>query len=178
MVILAVDIFAYDYENGTLKYTVLTGVNLKDVIVGKIIFTGILALGFALVNFFIPILLGSYFFGLSSFKISELKIVFLMNIFAIIPCLTIIMMVCVLSFLKLSAKLVLAFSLGFSFVLGVADTLTRTKFYSPIGSLFFFNGKIPNITIGYIQSLASSLIYIVILMGIILAMEKKIEFHH
>ena len=177
IVILTADIFAYDRENGTLKYTLLTGVTTKQVILGKVVVISALAFGLALLNFLISILLGVSFFGVSSFRMKELAIVLLMNILAAFPGIAMGMIVSILSLSRLAAKSVLIICIGFSFILGIADTVTLSKFYSPIGTLFLFNENFPYITTDYAKSLIVSFIYIVVLMGLMLTKGKKIEYN-
>jgi len=169
IVIFAVNTFSSDRENGTMKFTLLTGVDQGTLIGGKLVFMACAIGVILLFNMVLSLLVGFIFFGGKCDFVQLIEYIGI-NMLSILPGLSIAVIVALLSQIRVSPKVIMGIGLIVVFVLGMLDAMTATKQFSPVGALSHFYDCIPSIDstllVRYLVSLAYCIVGSIALRGI------------
>lgn len=176
VVLIAANIFSNDRENGNMKFTLLTGINIKYMYMGKYLFMFGVSTITVLFHLFISILVGKIFFHGALLNIELLEILGL-SFFAVLPAMAISVIISLISQTKLSYKLVIGTGIVITITFGMLDTLSSSRKFSPIGALSIYNESIPVINNEWIICIFVSLLYIIIGMSLLFSFSHKYEYY-
>jgi ABC-type transport system involved in multi-copper enzyme maturation permease subunit len=173
MVLSAVDIFVVDKESGTMKFTKLSGVSFGDIYAGKIIAAFCISVAAVMFNF-----AAAFFCGIIGNPISfdELFSVFIIYFSAAFSGTAIMLSVAILSFLPINTKILLGGGVLGVFILGMADRLGGTKFFSPTGLLSVFGNSVPEIGKEFLICLCVSAAYCVVFSMAVLFVSRHTDY--
>jgi ABC-type transport system involved in multi-copper enzyme maturation permease subunit len=176
MVLIAVDIFSTDKENGTMKFTILCGIRPEQIYFGKILTAFLTAAVITLFNFTAALAFGLFSVG-GSFQMSDLMGVFAIYIAASVPGTVIGILVSILSFLRINSKVLTGIGLLAVFTLGIIDSSNNAHIlFSPIGLLSTFGNNIPNINANFIYNFIIEIAYIILLSTALFTVVKKSDY--
>lgn len=161
IVLIAADVFSVDNESGNMKFTLLTGVKVSQLFTGKIVYMSCVSFAIVLFHFIVSVIVGQFVFGGDCLS-SELVQVLVLSICAVFPAVAIAVIVALLSQFRVSSKTIIGCGIALSLILGVADTLSKSKYLSPIGVLSIFNESVPSIKNEIAVCLFSSGVYLII----------------
>ena len=133
VVIHTVNTFSSDRENGTMKFTLLTGVDKETLIAGKLMFMASSIGMIVLLNILLSLAIGCFFFGGTGDFIQIIEYIGI-SLLAILPGLSMAVIVAVLSQIRISSKIIMAIGLITVLVLGMLDTMTATNRFRRLGS--------------------------------------------
>lgn len=176
VVIYAVNTFSSDRENGTMKFTLLTGVDQKTLIAGKLVFMACAIGVILLFNMVLSLLVGFIAFGGKCDFLQLLEYIGL-NALTILPGLAIAVIVAVLSQIRVSSKVIMGVGLVMVFILGMLDAMTPTIHFSPVGALSHFSAQIPAIDPTLLLRYLVSLVYCVVGSLALLGITKNYEYY-
>lgn len=165
IVIIAVEVFSEDYQRGTLKFTLLTGVECKDVLLGKFLFMAYISLAIALINFVFSFIVGQIVFGGNVFNDVLLEVLIL-TVLVVAPAMALSSIIFLLSQTNLSSKIIMIFGILFTIFIGILDAFTGSKRFSPVGAIGMFNNEIPSTSAEYYAAIGVSIIYVIVLTSI------------
>lgn len=175
IVIIAIDVFSNDLKQGNLKFQLISNVNRTELYIGKVLFMFIISILIAMLNFILVFIGGQLVFG-GTVNILDILKVFMIYELSIFPAVALSLIIAILSFLKLSTTILTEISIGITLVLGIIDTFTNSKYFSPIGGLQLFSNDLPSLSNHLLSCSLVSLIYIVVLTYIIQLIIKKVDF--
>lgn len=161
IVLIAADVFPIDNESGNMKFALLTGVKSSQLFMGKIAYMFCVSLAIVLFHFVVSVIFGQFVFGGACLTFDLLQLL-LLTAFAVLPAVSMAVIIALLSQLKLTSKIIIGCGIALSLILGVADTLSKSKYLSPIGALSIFNESVPIIKNEIAICLFSSCLYLVI----------------
>ncbi len=158
IVLIAVDIFAIDEESGNMKFTLLTGLKLSELIIGKFVFILFISCIFAFSNFIISFSIGQLYFG-GVIYLKDFFSIVILTILAVFPAISISGIVFLFSQSGINSKVILGCSILMLLILGLADTYTVSKMFSPIGAMSVFIEDVPKINIKFLICIGISIAY-------------------
>lgn len=174
--IKAINTFSVDKESGNMKYTLLTGVKMKKLFAGKMLFLLLSTLFTIFLTYSFSFLIGCFRFGLG-FLLSDVSESILVAIFSAVPAFVLITLIAFLSQIIPSSKIITAITLILVFVLGVFDTTTSTYRFSPFGGLSLFSEGVPVLNNTLVTCSFVSFLYLVILLFVLFVSVPKNEFY-
>lgn len=163
--IIAVEVFAEDYQNGTLKFTLLTGVEGKDVILGKFLFMAFVALIISLISFVFSFIVGQLVFG-GAIDWNVFLEVLILSVLVVAPTMALTSIIFILAQTNLNTKIITLLGIGFTVVMGILDSLTESIRFSPIGAISMFNNSTPDISAEFLWTVGVSIVYTVVITAI------------
>ena len=172
----AVHLFSFDRENGTMKFSLLTGVERETLLYWKLLFIVLKIVSVVFFNMVLSLLIGMFFFG----KISDLNQIIEyagIGLCSILPGVSTAMLIALLSQIHTSSKAVMGIGLLAVLVLGMLDTMTDAHWFSPIGVLSIFYNEVPKINSTLLTHCFVSLIYCVVGFIILRGIVRKYEFY-
>ncbi len=175
ILLISIDVFCIDKESGNFKFTLLTGVKVWEAYIGKIIAMILIASLIIFSNLFISFILGQIFFD-SELNMQNLYTVFLLYFSSIVPAIIISLIIALSCLSKISSKLLSIIGILFTFILGTVDSLTVTKYFSPIGLLSVFSDCLPQINKPFTQCFSTAITYIFILFIPLFILSKKVDY--
>ena len=176
IVIHTVNTFSSDRENGTMKFTLLTGVDKGTLITGKLVFTTSSIGVIVLLNMFLSLVIGFFSFGVSGDFIQIIEYIGI-SLLAILPGLSTAVIVAVISQIRISSKIVMAIGLVSVLVSAMLDTMTSTNRFSPAGALSVFSDQIPCLSTALLTRCLVSLVYCVVGFILLKGITKEYEFY-
>ena len=176
VVIHTVNTFSSDRENGTMKFTLLTGVDKETLIAGKLMFMASSIGMIVLLNILLSLAIGCFFFGGTGDFIQIIEYIGI-SLLAILPGLSMAVIVAVLSQIRISSKIIMAIGLITVLVLGMLDTMTATNRFSPIGALSIYADQIPSFNQALLLRCLGSLAYCIVGFILLKGITKNYEFY-
>jgi ABC-type transport system involved in multi-copper enzyme maturation permease subunit len=175
ILLISIDIFGIDKEIGTFKFTLLTGVKVWEVYIGKIVAIALISLAIVSSNLITSFALGQIFFD-TNFNVQNFSTVVLLYLSSVIPAIIISLLIAILCLSKVSSKVLTIVGILFVFIFGTVDSLTITKYFSPIGLLSVFSDCLPQINRTFTQCLSTAITYIIILSLSLIITSKKVDY--
>ena len=169
--------FSVDRESGNMKFTLLTGIDGKTLIMGKLIFMFLNVIEAIIFNIIISLAAGVIFFGIPQGASQEIPELIILNLCAVFPAMAAVVLVALISQARMSCKAVMAVGIVFAFVMGMADTFTSTYQFSPVGAFSLFADDIPVINSTLITCVIVSFVYICLGVVAIRIISSKYEYY-
>ncbi len=176
IVIHTVNAFSSDRENGTMKFTLLTGVDNGTLMTGKLVFIACSIGVIVLLNIFLSLVIGFFSFGGTGSLIPIAEYIGI-SLLAIIPGFAMAVIIAVLSQIRISSKIIMAIGLIAVLVMGMLDTMTATNRFSPIGALSIFSEQMPSLSQALLTRCLVSLVYCVVGFFLLNVISKEYEFY-
>ena len=166
-------VLSEDYLGGTMKFSLVSPITKRQLILGKILFMLAISALIALFNLGISLVIGYIVFGGGNIISGELLKVISIYIFSIAPVMAFGTMILLISLIIKNTSTVISTTIVLAIILNIVDNFTKTKNFSPIGLLAkFSDGYYVNISDG-IVSMIFALAYIILFSAIILFKVKN-----
>ncbi|AGK96637.1 ABC transporter permease [Clostridium pasteurianum] len=173
--LLAIDTFLYDFKSGNAKFVLASGISKFELTLSKYIYM-ILNIFIIICMFFvIGFIMGSFFFGIHGITSINFIETFIIYLLGAIPMLAFTSIIALISCTNINKSILTLISIMFIIIMGISDSFTNTKFFSPTGMLSLFNYDVPmKITFNILYcGLISFIYFIVTFMLYIFIMERK-----
>ncbi|MEE1155592.1 MAG: ABC transporter permease subunit [Acutalibacteraceae bacterium] len=177
IVIFATDVFANDKESGNMKFTLLSGVGVNQLYIGKTIFMICISVCTVIFHTLLALLVGQIFFG-GSIIIADLFEIIVITLLAVLPATSLSLVLAIISQFGCHSKIVVGIGMAMAIIFGVVDTFSvEVSRFSPIGVLSSFSGSVPFINDNVFPNTIGNIIYIVIGIIVLLLIANKQDYY-
>ncbi|MDF2677419.1 MAG: hypothetical protein K0Q97_1742 [Bacillota bacterium] len=176
---LSIDTFLYDYKSGNAKFVLASGISKLKLTLSKYIYMIINIFIIICMFFVVGFIIGAFFFGIQGTTSTNFIETFVIYLFGAIPMLAFTSIIALISCTNINKSILTLISIMFIIIMGISDSFTNTKFFSPTGMLALFNSDVPmRITHNILYcGLISFIYFIITFMLYIFIMEKKDVFN-
>lgn len=149
--IILSNLYLEDFKNGCYKYVIIAGVKKKSFFVGKVLFTSLIVGSFVVFAFLCVTIVGIIFWGTNGINLKEFLDAFLLYIVTIIPMVSFLFLLYDIALIIKNVRVINFIAVVLPLILGIVDSLSITKNFSPIGLLTIFNQSPPTEYIPHIS---------------------------
>lgn len=174
--IILSNLYVEDFKNGCYKYVIIAGISKKRYFTAKILFTFLTVTCFVVLSFLCVTIVGIIFWGTEGINSREFFSAFGLYIAAVIPIVAFLFFLYNLALIIKNPRIINFIAVVLPLIMGIVDSLSETKRFSPIGLLTIFNQEpptkyIPNIS----QYLSVEMLWIVFFIVINYMIQKRYQ---
>lgn len=141
--ILLLNLYLEDFNTGTYKYIIISGISKKSYYAQQLLFMVFIVLSFIVLSYCAVLGIGCCFWGTTGFSGKDFTETLYLYLVAAVPICTYLIWIFNIAMLVRNKWVSNFIAVLLPLLLGIVDSLTRTKLYSPFGLLCIFNQESP-----------------------------------
>ncbi|MGH4124045.1 MAG: ABC transporter permease [Clostridium sp.] len=177
MIIIVAEIFSEDYAQGTMKFSLLTPIKKKDLIIGKLAFIALYSAVLIIFSFIACYIIGILFFGFGDRNTAFDSLITNIKLYAvlILPLISFSMIMSLIAMFIKGTGAMIGAGIGIYFIMIFIDMgIKNAMYYTFSGGLLAFDlvGNDPNM--GILKLIISAIVYIILaLIANVVVIKKK-----
>jgi ABC-2 type transport system permease protein len=165
MIIIAAETFSEDYTEGTMKFSLLTPIKKKDLILGKLAFIAVYSAALIAFSFVTGYIIGTIFLGFGDKNTAFSSLITNIKLYALIilPLVSFSMIMSLIAMFIKGTGAMIGAGIGIYFIMIFIDMgIKHAMFYTFSGGLLAYDlmGNVPNMEI--LKLLITAVVYIIL----------------